>query len=191
MTDPGKPVITNLAALAAALERSAPAPVEQWSPPYCGDIGLAILSDGTWTYGGSPIRRDALIKLFARVLRRDDDGRHYLVTPAEKIDIAVSDAPFLAVEMQADGSGDSQRITFRTNVDDIVICGPPHPLRFAQEAGSEGLKPYLHIRGRLEALVSRALVYDLAELAVPRYPAEPDRLGVWSSGMWFELTPAD
>lgn len=189
MTDPGKPVITNLAALASALEHRGPAPVEQWSPPYCGDIGLAILADGSWTYGGSPIRRDALVKLFARVLRRDSDGRHYLVTPAEKVDIAVADAPFLAVEMQIDGEGDGQQLTFRTNVDDIVQCGPSHPLRFELEPGSDGFKPYLHVRGRLEALLSRALVYDLAGLAVPRDAAAPDRLGVWSGGVWFELRP--
>lgn len=165
-----------------------PAPVESWDPPYCGDIGMAIARDGTWLYQGSPIRRPALVKLFARVLRRDADGRTYLVTPAEKVDVAVADAPFLAVEMEASGSGRDQRLLFRTNVDDVVRCGPEHPLRFAVDDGrSGGLKPYLHVRGRLEALVARALVYDLVELATE---GDDGRLGLWSDGAFFALPPS-
>ena len=119
-----------------------------------------------WFYQGSPIGRMPLVKLFAGVLRKDEDGKHYLVTPAEKVDVAVDDAPFLAVEMEVKGSGREQSLTFRTNVDDIVEAGPEHPIRFVVEPGSEGLKPYLLVRGRLEALVTRALYYDLVELAV-------------------------
>lgn len=161
--------------------------VETWDPPYCGDIGMAIKADGTWMYQGSPIGRAALVKLFASVLRLEADGRYYLVTPAEKVDVKVEDAPFLAVEMQVDGGGQHQCLTFRTNVDDVTICGAEHPLRFQAEQGSGGLKPYLLVRGRLEALVTRALYYDLVELAVPLDERDPDRLGIWSSGTWFEL----
>jgi uncharacterized protein len=93
-----------------------PAPVEQWDPPYCGDIGLRIRADGTWLYRDSPIGRPALVKLFASVLRKDPDGRHYLVTPVEKIDVAVDDAPLLAVEMEVRGEGTSQSLIFRTSV---------------------------------------------------------------------------
>jgi hypothetical protein len=121
------------------------------------------------------------------VLRKDDDGKHYLVTPAEKVDVAVEDAPFLAVEMQVEGSGREQRLTFRTNVDDIVVASSEHPIRFAIEPGSEGLKPYLHVRGRLEALVTRALYYDLVELAVDGV----DGLGLWSGGAFFPLRYRD
>jgi hypothetical protein len=181
--------IQGLEALLKAQAEGGLPPVERWDPPYCGDIGMAIRADGTWMYQGSPIGRAALVKLFARVLRKDADGRHYLVTPAEKVDVAVEDAPFLAVEMQVDGAGERQRLTFRTNVDDIVECGRARPLRFVEEAGSGGLKPYLLVRGRLEALVSRAVYYDLVELAVPRSVEEPDRLGVWSGGVWWELAP--
>jgi hypothetical protein len=160
------------------------APVEQWDPPYCGDIGMRIRSDGVWLYQGSPIGRMALVKLFAGVLRKDADGRHYLVTPAEKVDVAVDDAPFLAVEMEVRGTGPAQTLTFRTNVDDIVEAGAEHPLRFAVEPGSGGLKPYLLVRGRLEALVTRALYYDLVELAV----TEDGRgLGLWSGGTFFPM----
>lgn len=159
-------------------------PVERWDPPYCGDIGMAIRRDGTWTYQASPIGRKPLVRLFSRVLRRDDDGRHYLVTPAEKVDVTVEDAPFLAVEMEVSGVGEAQTLVFRTNVDDVVPCGPDHPLRFETEPASGGLKPYLLVRGRLEALVARAVYYDLVELAVER----GDALGVWSGGQFFAFT---
>lgn len=162
-----------------------PAPVERWDPPYCGDIGLSISADGRWHYQGSPIPRPALVRLFARVLRRDADGRYFLVTPAEKVDVAVADAPFLAVAMEAVGDGAAQSLLFRTNVDDVVRCGPAHPLQFAPGAPDDGLKPYVRVRGRLDALVGRALVYDLVELAQPG----PDGagLGLWSDGAFFPL----
>ena len=185
MTDTTR--IQGLEALLRDQHIGRPAPVEQWNPPYCGDIGRSIRADGVWLYQGSPIGRMPLVKLFARVLRRDADGRTYLVTPAEKVDVGVEDAPFLAVEMQIEGAGPDQILVFRTNVDDIVRCGPEHPLRFVEETGSGGLKPYLRVRGRLDALVTRALYYDLVELAQPRSGTEPDRLGIWSGGQWWEL----
>jgi uncharacterized protein len=176
--------ISGLEAILKTQSGKGPAPVEKWNPPYCGDIGMAIRSDGVWLYQGSPIGRMPLVKLFASVLRKDEDGKHYLVTPAEKVDVAVADAPFLAVEMQIAGSGRDQKLTFRTNVDEIVEAGPDHPIRFEVEPGSEGLKPYLLVRGRLEALVTRALYYDLVELAV----TEPnDSLGLWSGGSFFPM----
>jgi hypothetical protein len=133
----------------------------------------------------------ALVRLFARVLKREADGRYYLITPAEKVDVAVEDAPFLAVEMQIEGKDADQRLFFRTNVDDIVACGPEHLLRFVPESGSGGLKPYLHVRARLEALVSRALYYDLVDLAKPIPGDLAGRLGVWSGGAMFAVEPGD
>ena len=183
--------IGGLEALIRAQAAKGPAPVEQWDPPYCGDIGLRVRSDGVWLYRDSPIGRPALVKLFASVLHKDPDGRHYLVTPAEKIDVAVADAPFLAVEMEVRGAGVSQSLIFRTNVDDIVTAGPEHSLRFAVEPDSGGLKPYLLVRGRLEALVTRALTYDLVEIAVTE---EGRGLGVWSGDAFFPLldgSPSD
>jgi hypothetical protein len=180
----------SIAGLEALLKEQAgqkQAPVESWNPPYCGDIGMAIRADGVWMYQGSPIGRIALVKLFARVLRRDDDGKHYLVTPAEKVDVAVADAPFLAVEMAVEGEGAGRRLTFRTNVDDLVTVGPEHPLRFVEEHGSGGLKPYVLVRGRLEALVTRALYYDLVEMAEARQLDGREVLGLWSGGQWFPL----
>lgn len=164
----------------------AAAPVERWNPPYCGDIGLKIARDGTWFYQGSPIGRKPMVKLFARVLRRDEDGRHYLVTPVEKVDVAVEDAPFLAVEMEAQGSGPEQSLIFRTNVDDVVRCGPKHPLRFARQPDG-GIKPYLLVRGRLEALLTRARYLELVELAEPGPLSSGRDLGIWSDGAFFAL----
>jgi hypothetical protein len=183
----GGAVIHGLEQLLAAAAGDHPPPVDLWDPPYCGDIGLAIKADGTWFYQGSPIGRKPLVRLFARVLRRDADGRHYLVTPVEKVDVAVADAPFLAVEMQRDGEGRAQRLTFRTNVDDIVVCGPERPLRFAVEPAAGGLKPYLKVRGRLEALLTRSLYYDLVALAVEEPRDGRPALGVWSGGAFFPL----
>jgi uncharacterized protein len=158
-------------------------PVDSWNPPYCGDIGMAIRRDGVWLYQDSPIGRKPLVRLFSRVLRRDADGKHYLVTPVEKVDVAVEDAPFLAVELEVVGTGAAQDLIFRTNVDDVVRCGPANPIRFEVEKGSGGLKPYLLVRGRIEALVTRALYYDLVELAVE----DAGRLGLWSGGRFFPL----
>lgn len=155
-------------------------PVEKWNPPYCGDIGLAIEADGTWTYRGSPIGRPALVKLFASVLRKDSDGRTYLVTPKEKVDVRVADAPFLAVEMDVRTDGKRQTLMFRTNVDDVVACGPEHPLRFAVDPETGAVKPYLHVRGRLEALVTRALTYAILEEAIANDPP-----GIRSGGLMF------
>ena len=180
----------NIGRLEAALNDARdrePAPVERWDPPYCGDIGLKICADGTWVYRDSPIRREGLIKLFASVLSKDVDGRTYLVTPAEKVDVKVEDAPFLAVEMEVHGSGTGQELIFRTNVDDIVRCGPEHPLRFSVQERSGGLKPYLHVRGRLEALVTRALCYDLVALTVEVKRGGQPVLGLWSGGTFITL----
>jgi hypothetical protein len=179
----------RLQALVHAGPQRPPAPVDAWNPPYCGDIGLKILHDGTWLYQGSPIGRLALVQLFASVLRKDPDGRTYLVTPAEKVDVEVEDAHFLAVEMEVQGKGRDQRLVFRTNVDDIVACGPQHPLRFAEQKPGNGLKPYLLVRGRLEALLTRALLYDLVALAVDEPRQGAAVVGVWSGGAFFPLAP--
>jgi hypothetical protein len=140
-----------------------PAPVERWNPDFCGDLDMEIRADGTWFYLGTPIGRMPLVQLFSTVLRKDEDGRTYLVTPVERVGIRVVDAPFVAVEMDVSGAGDDQAITFRTNVGDVVEAGPGHPLRFVDEEATGGLKPYVLVRGRLEALVARPVMYELVE----------------------------
>lgn len=149
-------------ARAARSGKGAP-PVERWNPAFCGDLDMEIKADGTWFYMGTPIGRQALVQLFSSVLRKDEDGKTYLVTPVEKVGIRVEDAPFLAVEMVVTGAGEDQALIFRTNVGDVVEAGPEHELRFVDQPETGGLKPYLHVRGRLEALVARSVMYDLVE----------------------------
>lgn len=178
----------RLGSLAAMLQESTEKghpPVENWNPPYCGDIGLEIKADGTWCYRGSPINRPSLVKLFSSVLRKDADGKTYLVTPDERVDVAVADAPFLAVEMELSGHPPHQELVFRTNVDDVVPCGPAHPLRFAVDEQTGAIKPYVRVRGRLEALVTRAMTHELLNLAVDTEP-----VGVRSGGILFLIPDA-
>jgi len=139
-------------------------PVERWHPDFCGDIDMVIKRNGTWFYMGTPIGRAPLVRLFSTVLRKDEDGKTYLVTPVEKIGIIVEDAHFVAVEMDRQGEGSEQVLTFRTNVGDVVEASRENPLRFEIVEENQGVKPYLLVRGRLEALVSRAVMYDLIEL---------------------------
>jgi len=181
---------TGLEALLRAAKESGEAgtrPVDKWNPPYCGGIGMSIRRDGVWLYQGSPIGRIALVKLFASILREDDDGKTYLVTPAEKVDVDVEDAPFLAVELAVTGKGRDQALTFRTNVDDVVTVDAAHPLRFAACEPDGGLKPYVRVRGRLEALCTRAVYMELVSLAEAK-TADGDDIGLWSGGAWWALT---
>ena len=165
-------------------------PVENWNPPFCGDIDMEIRADGTWYYMGTPIGRAPLVRLFSTVLRKDEDGRTYLVTPVEKVGIRIADAPFLAVEMQVTQREGRQILTFRTNVGDVVEAGAEHPIRFAISGDNRELKPYLLVRGRLEALVSRAVMYDLVELGETMVVDGVEMFSVRSGGQTFPVMPA-
>lgn len=162
-------------------------PVDKWNPPFCGDIDMRIASDGLWYYMGTPIGREALVRLFSTVLRKDEDGKTYLVTPVEKVGIAVDDAPFLAVEMNAHNVEGRQVLTFRTNVGDVIEAGPDHRLRFEDEDRTEGVKPYLHVRGRLDALLARPLLYQLVDLGETRDIEDVAMFGVASKGLFFPI----
>jgi hypothetical protein len=179
-----------LIARAARAGKGAP-PVERWNPPFCGDLDMEIKADGTWFYLGTPIGRAPLVRLFSTVLRKDEDGRTYLVTPVEKAGIRVVDAPFVAVEMNASGEGEEQVLTFRTNVGDVVEAGPEHSLRFVDEADTDGLKPYLHVRGRLEALVARPVMYELVNLGEEIEVEGRPMFSVRSKGVVFPIMPAE
>lgn len=182
----GKSPSAGLDGLQALTPGGGPAPVERWNPPYCGDIGLEIRADGSWFHQGRAIARPALVRLFATVLRKDADGKTYLVTPAERVDIQVADAPFLAVELRVDDVGERQAIHFRTNLDEWVGVDAAHPLRFVAEA-SGGLKPYVLVRGRLEARLTRSVYLDLVALA--DLDCEPP--AVWSGGVRWPLAAGD
>ncbi|MDQ0321242.1 hypothetical protein QO002_003380 [Pararhizobium capsulatum DSM 1112] len=165
-------------------------PVDRWNPPFCGDIDMEIRSDGTWFYMGTPIGRQPLVRLFSTVLRKDEDGKTYLVTPVEKLGIRIADAPFIAVEMSVTEKDGEQLLTFRTNAGDVVEAGAHHALRFVIHGENRELKPYLHVRGRLEALVSRAVMYEMVELGEK---AEVDGVVMFcvrSGGVLFPIMPA-
>lgn len=161
------------------------------APATCGDIGLAITTDGTWLYQGSPIRRKPLVALFASVLRRDDDDRYYLVTPVEKVPVSVADVPFLAVDMHVSGEGSGQALRFTTQLGDAVTADDDHPLRFTLDPETGGLKPYVLVRGRLEARLTRSLAFELAERLVSASMGGKSYLGVWSGGCFFAAAAPD
>lgn len=171
----------SLAEIARLAEEKKLPPVEKWNPSHCGDSEMRIARDGTWYHQGSPIGRQAMVRLFSTILRREPDGRFVLVTPVEKLDIEVEDAPFVAVELKAEGEGESMSLAFRLNTGDLVVADPGHPLRF--EAGPDGPHPYVRVRGGLDALVARSVYYELAELALAR----GDPPGLWSGGAFFPI----
>ena len=159
-----------------------PPPVHLWNPPFCGDIDMRVAADGLWYYMNSPIGRKPLVKLFASILRKDEDGKTYLVTPVEKCGIRVDDAPLLAVHLAVEGAGQGQVLRFETLTEDVVSVDAAHPLRFETEVGTGGLKPYVLVRGRLEALVARAIFYDLVAAGC----VEAEWFGVWSGGLFWK-----
>lgn len=165
-----------------------PGPAARRVPQDCGDIGLKIGRDGTWYYRESAIGRKKLVKLFASVLRQEKDGRYYLVTPAERVLIQVEDAPFLAVGMTVEGGGERQRLTFRTNLDDEVEAGPDHPLSFRPEKNGS-FTPYVLVRDKLKARLTRPVYYDLVAAAVSEGKGGKHGLGVWSGGTFFAFPP--
>ena len=165
-----------------------PPPVHLWNPPFCGDIDMRIARDGTWFYAGTPIGRPALVRLFASILRHDPDGI-MLVTPVEKVRITVEDAAFLAVEMTVEATEAGPTLAFRTNVGDWVRAEASHPLQF-RPAAAGGLKPYLTVRPGLEALVTRALFFDLVERSEVSGEGEGATVGVMSAGLFFPIAPA-
>jgi hypothetical protein len=174
----------SLAEIARLAEEKKLPPVDKWNPSHCGDSEMRIARDGTWYHQGSPIGRQAMVRLFSTILRREPDGRFVLVTPVEKLDIEVEDAPFVAVEVKSEGQGETASLAFRLNTGDLVIAGPGHALRF--EDGPEGPHPYLKVRGGLEALVARPVYYELAEIAL----AGGGPAGLWSGGAFFAMGPA-
>ncbi len=179
----------NEAAAAGKKARGLP-PVHLWNPDFCGDLDMRIARDGTWFYLGTPIGRERLVRLFSTILRHDEDGRYYLVTPVEKVGIRVDDAPFVAVAMKVEGEGRAQVLTFTTNVGDDAVAGPDHPMRFVVDPKTGEPAPYVHVRARLEALINRAVFYDLVALGVEEpYQGEP-WFGVWSGGIFFPFMPA-
>jgi hypothetical protein len=179
------PSATSLAEAVKATKTRGLPPVEQWNPPFCGDIDMEIQRDGTWFYEGTPIGRPALVKLFASILIRED-GKYFLVTPVEKVGIRVQDAPFVAVDFEAKGTGVDQQLTFTTNLDDTTDAGDVMPLRFVRDPETGEPSPYVGVRRNLEALIDRKSFYRLVDLGVHH----DGWFGVWSGGTFFGIIPS-
>ncbi|MGL4543347.1 MAG: DUF1285 domain-containing protein [Polymorphobacter sp.] len=184
--DPAPPgAQIELAEVARLLAARQLPPVELWNPPHCGASDMRISRDGTWYHGGTPIGRPARVKLFSTILRREADGSFVLVTPVEKLDIDVEDAPFVAVEMTSDGAGATRRFGFRLNTDEFVIAGPDHPVRV--ETAADGTpRPYVRVRAGLDALINRPVFYEMVGLALDEGTSPP---GLWSAGCFFAFAP--
>ena len=165
-------------------------PVHLWNPPHCGDIGLRIQRNGVWYYGDSPIKRERLVRLFSTILRLDADNSYYLVTPVEKIVVHVEDVPFIAIDMDVEGSGATQILHFTTNVGDKVTAGTDYPLRFTFNEKNEP-SPYVFVRHGLEALMSRSVFYALVFLGEVRMIDGKEQFGVWSDSVFFVLALAE
>ncbi|MGQ0559966.1 MAG: DUF1285 domain-containing protein [Sphingosinicella sp.] len=176
--------LAQLARLAAARKRP---PVERWDPPHCGHSQMRIARDGRWFHESRPIERPEMVRLFASILRREPDGRFVLVTPVEKLEIEVEDAPFVAVELKSEGNKRGRSLAFRLNSGETVFAGPEHPLRCEQ--GPNGPRPYLAVRNGLDARIARPLYYELAELALTEAGATDPKVGLWSGGRFFALEP--
>ncbi len=170
----------SLTEVAAALADQRLPPVDQWHPTHCGDSEMCIARDGTWFHQGSPIGREAMVRLFSTILRREANGSYVLVTPGEKLDIIVEDAPFIAVEVKSDGKGEDRKLTFRLNTADLIVAGIDHALRFNE-------RPYIHVRGGMDAKIARPVYYELANLALDEGNT-PN--GLWSNGVFFAMAAA-
>ncbi|MDW3180631.1 DUF1285 domain-containing protein [Roseobacter sp.] len=172
------------ASLTAAKTRGLP-PVHLWNPPFCGDLDMRIARDGTWFYQGTPIGRPGLVKLFSSILKKEGE-KYFLVTPVEKVGITVDDAPFVAVDFEASGTGEDQVLTFETQVEDKAVASADLPIRVVRDPGTGEPSPYIRIRAELEALIDRKSFYRLVDLGVHH----DDWFGVWSKGTFFPIIPS-
>lgn len=185
----GKTDLSGLIRLAKAQSESA-LPVENWHPEYCGEMDMVIKRDGSWWHEGTRITRAPLIRLFASILRKDEDGHHYLVTPVEKIRIEVEIAPFLVTRVDAKGEGKNRRLFFTTNMDEVVEVGPERPLRVLTDPETLEPTPLVLVRDRLEAILVRPVFYELVNYAGEIETPDGVQLGIYGGGKFFPLGPA-
>lgn len=182
--------VDALVRIEAAAAKSPDATTKERAPPRdCGHFDINIDRDGSWFYRGTPINRASLVKLFSTVLECDADGVYWLTTPVERGRVTVAEAPFLAVELERRGEGSAQELIFRTNVGDFVTVDADHPLRVATDPGTDTPRPYVLVRNRLEARLTRPVFYNLVEFGVEERVGAAARFGVWSKGTFFPLDP--
>ena len=181
-----KPTAETVLASAGLATGKGPPPLHLWNPPFCGDIDMRIARNGTWFYLGTPIGRPGLVKLFSSIIKREGDA-YFLVTPVEKVGITVEDAPFVAIDLESDGTGHNQRVTFTTQVGDTVAVGPANPLRVDRDAATGEPSPYVLIRANLEALIDRKSFYRLIDLCEHTQHQGADWFGLWSGGVFYPI----
>ena len=157
-----KPTTDNI--LKSLGKQRGPAPVHLWDPPYCGEMDMRIAADGRWYHEGSPIGRLRMVQLFSSILRLDDDGHFYLVTPVEKVRIRVDDCPFVAQLMDVVDEDGQQCLRFTLNTEETVDAGPENPIDVTLNDAGEP-HPVLEVRRGLKALISRSVFYQMVELA--------------------------
>ncbi len=179
------PSAEGLAASVRATNSRGLPPVHLWNPPFCGDLDMRIARDGTWFYEGTPIGRFELARLFSTILKLED-GKYFLVTPVEKVGITVDDAPFVAVDFDAQGEGQDQILTFETNMGDRMVAGSENAIRVVRDPVSGEPSPYVHVRAGLEALIDRKSFYRLVEIGVHH----DGWFGLWSQGVFFRIIPS-
>jgi hypothetical protein len=187
---PPPPTADGLAQSARAAKTRGLPPVDQWNPPFCGDLDMRIARDGTWYYLGTPMGRIELVKLFSSILRKDGD-QYFLVTPVEKVGITVDDAPFVAVDFTVVGQGADQALTFETHVGDVATAGPDHPIRVALDPATGEPSPYILIRRNLEALIDRKSFYRLVDICQHQMHDGASWFGVMSQGQFFPIIPSE
>lgn len=188
----GKPSTVAPAKLAEAVKSASskgPPPVHLWNPPFSGDFDMRIARDGTWFHEGSPINRHALVQLFSSILKTED-GEYFLVTPVEKYRITVEDVPFVAIDVDVDGNGTEQTLTFTTHVGDVVTAGRDHPIRITQNPETGEPSPYVEVRAGLEARIDRKSFYRMIELGAHEDRDGESWFGVWSAGQFFPIAPS-
>ncbi len=183
------PSAENILAQAGKSAKRGPAPVHLWNPPFCGDLDMRIARDGLWFYLGTPIGRKSMVKLFSSIIRKDGD-EYFLVTPVEKVGIRVDDAPFVAIDFEADGQDRDQIVTFTTNVDEETIAGPDKPIRVLRDPETDEVSPYVLVRSNLEALIDRKSFHRLVELCVHEPVNGESWFGLWSGGEFFPFIPS-
>lgn len=180
----------NLSTLSRGAENNLPGPAGISPRPgqiVCGDIDMRIDSQGLWHYLGSPIGRIELVKLFSTVLRRDDKGDHWLITPAEMCRIEVDDAAFMAISLSKTGHGRDQDISFCTNIDKTYSLSDLYPLRIEINPNTQEPAPYLSLDHRLEAKLTRPVFYELVDLGIAEQVEQDHIYGVWSQGQFFPI----
>ncbi len=177
-----KPSAEGLASAARKASKGGLPPVHLWNPELCGDLDMRIARDGTWFYLGTPIGRPELVRLFSTILRRDGDD-YFLVTPVEKVGITVDDAPFVAVDFEAE----DKNLIFETNVGDYVTAGADNPIRVVRDPETGEPSPYVLVRANLEALIDRKSFYRLVDIGAHH----DDWFGLWSGGTFFPIIPSD